>query len=108
MFSIGILILVLVPVLFNLLINVLFGRRLCDAARRISFCVPSIAITIIIPFKDELIRVSEGQDAGLSAIVIDLKTVAVTRCQQIRFDREHFLPCINAIFQLFPWFIVCG
>ena len=47
-------------------------------------------------------------DAGLSAIVIDLKTVAVTRCQQIRFDREHFLPCINAIFQLFPWFIVCG
>ena len=56
----------------------------------------------MIPFKDNFICVGKGQDAGLSAVIIDLKAVTAARRQQTGGNREHFPSHVNAIFQLVP------
>ena len=85
-----------------ILIVGIFRRRLNDGVGWISACIPSIPVAFMIPFKDNFICVGKGQDAGLSAVIINLKTVTAARRQQTGSNREHFPSHVNAIFQLVP------
>ena len=85
-----------------ILIVGIFRRRLNDGIGWISTCIPSIPVAIVIPFKDNFICVGKGQDAGLPAVIIDLKAVTAARRQQTGGNREHFLTHINATFQTVP------
>ena len=85
-----------------ILIVGIFRRRLNDGIGWIPACIPSIPVAFMIPFKDNFICVGKGQDAGLSAVIINLKAVAAARCQQTGGNREHFLTHINATFQTVP------
>ena len=80
----------------------MFRRRLNDGIGWISACIPSIPVAFMIPFKDNFICVGKGQDAGLSAVIINLKAVTAARCQQTGGNLEHFLTHINATFQTVP------
>ena len=85
-----------------ILIVGMFRRRLNDGIGWISACISSIPVAFMIPFKDNFICVGKGQDAGLPAVIIDLKAVTAARRQQTGGNREHFLTHINATFQTVP------